>query len=143
MKSYGTHLVVAIMSVFLLASSAVAGDMAGVMMKDGKMIMMENGKPMGPMKHDMTTTNGHTVRPDGTIKMPDGTEMRMKEGQTMTKAGTMTEVGKGMPNHKATGNGKAMPNGKTMPGGQGMPGGPGGPAGPGGKGGMNMEGKDM
>lgn len=31
-----------------------ASDMDGVMMSDGKMMMMKGGKPAGPMDHEMT-----------------------------------------------------------------------------------------
>ena len=87
--------------VFLFASLVAAAEMDGVTMKDGKMMMMMNGKATGPMNHQMTTTNGHKVMPDGTMKMPDGTEMRMQEGQTMTMDGKMTEAGsKAMQGHK-------------------------------------------
>ncbi len=38
----------------LFASHAVANDMDGVMMKDGKMTMMKEGKAAGAMTKDMT-----------------------------------------------------------------------------------------
>ena len=80
----------------LLAFQVVAAGMDGVMMKDGKMITMKDGKSTGPMHQDMLTTNGHKVMPDGTMKMPDGKEMRMKEGQMMAMDGKMMEGGKAM-----------------------------------------------
>ena len=36
------------------------------------------------MDHEVTMTNGCKVMPDGTMKMKDGKEMHMKEGQMMT-----------------------------------------------------------
>ncbi len=96
MMKYGTFVVILFLSVSFLASRAVAAEMDGVMMKDGKMMMMEGGKASGPMNHQMTTTTGHKVMPDGTMKMPDGKEMHMKEGQMMMKDGKMREGGKMM-----------------------------------------------
>lgn len=87
-----TLAVVALLSVSFLASRAVASEMSGVMMKGGKMMMMKTG----PMKHAVTMTNGCKVMPDGTMKMKDGKEMHMAEGQMMMMDGTMMEGGKAM-----------------------------------------------
>ena len=86
----------ALLSVSFLAPRMVVAEMAGVMMKGGKMMMMKDGNTTGPMDHEMTTTNGHKVMPDGTMKMPDGKDMRMQEGQIMTMDGKMMEGGKTM-----------------------------------------------
>lgn len=86
--------VVALLSVSFLASRVEAAD--GIMMKDGKMMMMEDGKATGPMGHEMTMPDGRKVMPDGTMKMKDGKEMRMQEGQMMTMDGKMMEGGKAM-----------------------------------------------
>ncbi|MDB5234300.1 MAG: hypothetical protein JWR44_1293 [Hymenobacter sp.] len=58
------------------------------MMKDGKMTMVKNGKPM-PITHDMTMSDGSMCMTDGTCKMKDGTTMKMKDGQCMMN-GKMT-----------------------------------------------------
>ena len=84
------------LSVSFLASSVVAAEMAGVMMKDGKMMMMKDGKMMGPMDHEMTMSNGTKMMMDGKIMMKDGKEMRMKENQMMTMDGKMMECSKGV-----------------------------------------------
>jgi len=89
--------ILALLCVSFLASRVVAAEMAGVMMKDGKMMMMmKDGKATGPMDHEMTMPNGQKVMPDGTTKMKDGKEMRMQEGQMMTMDGKMMEGGKAM-----------------------------------------------
>ena len=67
------------LSVSFLASSVVAAEMAGVMMKDGKMMMMKDGK-----------------------------EMHMKEGQMMMMDGKMTECCKDMMGDKGMMGGKDM-----------------------------------
>ncbi|NOT58441.1 MAG: hypothetical protein HOP18_27920 [Deltaproteobacteria bacterium] len=90
-----TLAIVALLSVSFPASSVLAAEMVGVMMKDGKMMMMD-GKATGPMDHEMTMPDGHKIMPDGTMKMNDGKEMRMQEGQMMTMDGKMLEGGKDM-----------------------------------------------
>ena len=60
----------------------------GVMMKDGKMMVMKDGKSM-MMDKEMMMKNGTTVMMDGTVKMKDGKTMMMKEGDMMDMAGKM------------------------------------------------------
>jgi hypothetical protein len=88
--------VVALLSVSYLPARVVAAEMAGIMMKDGKMMMMKDGKATGPMDHAMTMPDGHKIMPDGTMKMNDGKEMRMQEGQMMTMDGKMVEGSHGI-----------------------------------------------
>ena len=107
----------------LLAGPLFADDMQGVMMKDGKMMVMADGKATGPMQKEMTTTDGQKVTTDGTIKKADGTTSHMQEGQKMTKDGKMMtahgeqgmEKGMGMKD-KGMGMGKEkMKEGMDMP----------------------------
>ena len=86
----------------LLAGPLFADDMQGVMMKDGKMMAMADGKATGPMQKEMTTTDGQKVTTDGTIKKADGTTSHMKDGQMMMKDGKM------MAAHGETGMEKGM-----------------------------------
>lgn len=79
-----------------LAARLMAADMAGVMMHDGKMMMMRDGKATGPMDHEMIMSDGTKVRPDGMVKMQDGKELHMKNGQMMLMDGKMMEGGKAM-----------------------------------------------
>lgn len=98
-----TLVVAALLSVSLLSSCVeAAADMVGVMMKDGKMMMMKDGKATGPMDREMTMADGSMVMPDGTMKMKDGKETRMKEGEMMTMDGKMMEDGKATEGGKAT-----------------------------------------
>ena len=83
--------VVAVLCMTLLQAHAEAAD--GIMMKDGKMMMITDGKATGPMNHNITMPDGHTVMTDGTMKMKDGTNMRMQEGQMMTLEGKMIAPG--------------------------------------------------
>ena len=82
--------------VSLFASRLLAAEMNGVMMKDGQMMMMMDGKASGPMDHDMTMSDGTKVMKDGMVKMKDGKEMHMKEGQMMMMDGKVMEGGKAM-----------------------------------------------
>jgi len=58
------------------------------MMKDGKMVMVKDGKTM-PMNKDMKMTNGTTCMVNGDCVMKDGTKMKMKEGDCMDMTGKM------------------------------------------------------
>ena len=80
---------IVLLSASLFASRLMAAEMSGVMMKDGKMMMMTDGKATGPMDHDMSMS-------DGTKVMKDGKEMHMKDGQMMMMDGKMMEGGKAM-----------------------------------------------
>ena len=73
---------------------ASAGDMDGIMMEHGKMMMMKMGKPAGPMTSDMTMSNGTKVTMDGTIIMSDGSKDQMKDGEMMMMDGKIMEGGK-------------------------------------------------
>lgn len=93
MNKYGVLAAGVLLS--LLATPLLAGDMQGVMMKDGKMMMMVDGKATGPMEKEMATTDGQKVKTDGTIKKADGTTSHMQEGQMMTNEGKMVKAGMG------------------------------------------------
>ena len=81
-------------AISLAASPVSAAGTEGCMMKDGKMMMMMDGKPTGAMDHEMTMSNGTKVMTDGTMMMKDGTKGHMKDGQMMTMDGKMMEGGK-------------------------------------------------
>lgn len=59
-----------------------------VMMEDGKMMSMMNGKTM-PMEQDMTMKNGTQVMTDGTVKMKNGKTMTLKNGDCVYMDGTV------------------------------------------------------
>jgi hypothetical protein len=80
----------------LIVAQIGAANMDGVMMSDGKMVMMHAGKPAGPMAHQMVMSNGTTVLPDGTVQLKDGTRFHMKNGQMMMMDGHVMEGGKAM-----------------------------------------------
>lgn len=90
---------------FLLASSLKAQDKMDkmdtkmshskqkncVMMEDGKMMQMKDGKTM-MMDHDMKMTNGTMVMTDGTMKMKNGKMKKLKEGDCVMMNGKMTHM---------------------------------------------------
>jgi hypothetical protein len=84
----------------LFAPAPMAARMDGVMMSGGKMMTMREGKPMGPMEHQMTMSNGTTVMPDGTMKMKDGTQTHMKDGQMIMMDGHIMAGGKATGMHQ-------------------------------------------
>lgn len=59
-----------------------------VMMKDGKMWVMKDGKTM-MMDKDMTMSNGTMVSTTGKVTMSDGKSMMMKNGDMMDMEGMM------------------------------------------------------
>ncbi len=60
----------------------------GVVMQDGKMMMVKNGKRT-TLDHAMTMSNGTKIMCDGNYTKEDGTKMLMKEGQHMDMAGNV------------------------------------------------------
>lgn len=91
------HRIIALVAVLLtalsLSANLNAADSDGVMMHDGKMMVMKEGKPSGPMENAMTMSNGTRVMSDGTVKMKDGSEKHMKDGQMMMMDGHMMKGG--------------------------------------------------
>jgi hypothetical protein len=85
--------VIVLLIAFCLTPKVKAADSDGVMMHDGKMMMMKGGKATGPMENAMTMSNGATVMTDGTVKTKDGGETHMKEGQMMMMDGHMMDGG--------------------------------------------------
>jgi hypothetical protein len=73
---------------------AMAGDIDGIMMAHGKMMMMKMGKPAGPMTSDMTMSNGTKVTTAGLMIMRDGTKLEMKDSEMMMMDGKIMEGGK-------------------------------------------------
>jgi hypothetical protein len=100
-----TLLVLAVtMSAMLFASARpMAGGMDGVIMRDGKMMTMKAGKAIDPMTANATMSNGTVVTPDGLVKMPNGHQEQLKDGQMMMMDGTIMEGGNPKPMMKPRG----------------------------------------
>lgn len=89
-----------VLGLALLAVPPLAANMDGVIMSGGKMMMMQMGKPMGPMDHKMTMANGTTVASDGTVRMKDGTVIHLKNGQMVMMDGHIMRGGKATAMHR-------------------------------------------
>lgn len=61
----------------------------GVMMKNGKMMMVKNGQ-FTALDHEMIMKNGTKVMADGTCTKKDGTKMLMKDGEHLDMSGNLT-----------------------------------------------------
>jgi len=91
---YAVVLTVIVLSTSLCPLQLMAAEMTGVMMKDGKMMLMKDGKATGPMDHEMTLSDGTMVMTDGMVKKRDGKEIPMKDGQMLLMDGKMLQGGK-------------------------------------------------
>jgi hypothetical protein len=83
------------LSVSFLTSSVVAAEKDGVIMKDGKVWRMQDGKEIGRMDRETTMSNGTRVMMNGKMMMRDGKELQLQEGQIMMLDGKLMEGGKG------------------------------------------------
>jgi ribosome-binding ATPase YchF (GTP1/OBG family) len=83
------------LSVSFLASSGMAAEKDGVIMKDGKMWRLQDGKEIGRMDREITMSNGTKVMMNGKMMMRDGKELQLQEGQIMMLDGKLMEGGKG------------------------------------------------
>ena len=59
-----------------------------LIMKDGKMMAVRNGKTM-PMKKAMMMPNGSTIKPNGEVITKDGKSMMLKNGTAVGMNGTI------------------------------------------------------
>ena len=82
--------------VLLFAAPAIA-DMDGVMMHDGKMMMMKAGHPATAMDHEVTMSDGTIVDVDGTVKSKDGQTFLLKNGEIIMMDGHLMKGGKAAP----------------------------------------------
>ncbi len=93
MKTLLKTLVVALIALSWI-STGFAGDKMKdcVHMKDGRMMMMKDGKEMA-MEKEMTMKDGTKVMTDGTVMKKDGEKMTMKDGDMMMMNGKMKKGG--------------------------------------------------
>ena len=90
-------LVFALMLIFSSPFATMIFAADGVIMKDGKMMMMKDGKPTAPMTADMPMPDGTTVTTSGVIKMKSGQEEQLKNGEMMLMNGHILKGGKATP----------------------------------------------
>jgi hypothetical protein len=82
------------LSFSFLVVPAMAAEKDGVMMKDGKMVRLQEGKDIGRMDREMIMTNGTRVMMNGKMVLKDGKEGKLQEGQIMMLDGKLIEGGK-------------------------------------------------
>ena len=75
----------------------VVGAMDGVVMRDGRMMMMKDGRATEPMTADITMPDGTKVTTSGVVKMRDGKEKQLNNGAMMLMNGHIMKGGKAMP----------------------------------------------
>jgi hypothetical protein len=83
------------LSVSFLAAPVMAVEKDGVMMRDGKMWRLQDGKEIGRMDRETILTNGAKVAMNGKMMTKDGKEMQIQEGQMVMLDGKMMEATKG------------------------------------------------
>jgi hypothetical protein len=93
----------ALLAMPCMSARSIAAGMDGVIMLHGKMMMMKAGKAMEPMTASMTMSNGAVVMLDGTVKLPGGQVVHLKDGQMMMMDGTIMDGGKPKPMMKPQG----------------------------------------
>ena len=81
----------------LSATFSASADMDGLMMSGGKVVIVHMGKPAAPMEHEMTMSDGSTLKPDGTVLRKDGTEARLQQGDAIMPDGHIMHGGKAAP----------------------------------------------
>ena len=82
------------LSVSFLASTVVAAEKDGVMMKNGKITKMQDGKDIGPMDRATTMANGTKVMMNGKVVTKDGQQSQLQEGHMMMLDGKLVASGK-------------------------------------------------
>ncbi len=80
-----------------LPLAAPARAMDGVIMKNGQMMMMKDGKATAPMPTDIAMPDGTKVTTSGVVKMKDGEEKHLGNGDMMLMNGHLMKGGKAMP----------------------------------------------
>jgi hypothetical protein len=71
--------------------------MDGVVMKDGHMMMMKDGRATEPMTADITMPDGTKVTTSGVVKMRDGEEKQLNNGAMVLMNGHIMKGGKATP----------------------------------------------
>ena len=91
------RLIAAIFLISLLDTVPAAADTDGVMMHDGKMMMMKAGHPATAMDHAVTMSDGTIVEVDGTVKSKDGKTFLLQNGEIILMDGHLMKGGKAAP----------------------------------------------
>ena len=79
------------LSVSFLTSPVMAEEKDGVMMKNGKIAKLSEGRDIGPMDRVTTMANGTKVMMNGKIVTKDGQQSQLEEGQVMMLDGRLID----------------------------------------------------
>lgn len=88
------NITLAVVGLFLsvsFASTVVAAEKDGVMMKNGRIQKMQEGKDIGPMDRMTVMANGTKVMMNGKIMTKDGQQSQLEEGQVMMLDGKLID----------------------------------------------------
>jgi hypothetical protein len=77
--------------VSFLASTGLAAEKDGIMMKNGRIQKMQEGKDIGPMDRMTVMANGTKVMMNGKIMTKDGQQSQLEEGQVMMLDGKLID----------------------------------------------------
>jgi sugar lactone lactonase YvrE len=87
MKQFSTRITILALAMFLSVNVfAQASKENGVTMKQGKMMIITDGKAT-EMKKDHVTSNGTMFKTDGTVVFNTGTSVKMKDGDKLDMNG--------------------------------------------------------
>ncbi len=100
MRKIGSTTCLIILTLFAFAGISNAADENGVIMHDGKVMMLNQGQADGTLSHEMTMDNGIKVMPDGTVMMKDGKEMKMQNGTAIMTDGRIMHGSHAIPMRK-------------------------------------------
>jgi hypothetical protein len=79
------------LSVSFFASTVVAAEKDGIMVKNGRIQKLQEGKDIGPMDRMTTMANGTKVMMNGKIMTKDGQQSQLEEGQVMMLDGKLID----------------------------------------------------
>ena len=79
------------LSLSFLVSPVKAEERDGIMMKNGKVAKMQEGRDIGPMDRVTTMANGTKVMMNGKIVTKDGQQSQLEEGQIMMLDGRLID----------------------------------------------------
>jgi len=80
------------LSVSFLGAPVMAAEKDGIMMKNGKIQKLQEGKDIGPMDRMTTMANGTKVMMNGKIITKDGQQSQLEEGQIMMLDGRLIDA---------------------------------------------------
>jgi len=88
------------LTALLFAGISNADDKSGIIMHDGKVLVLNQGQADGTLSHEITLSDGTRVMPDGTVMMKNGKQVKMRNGTVITTDGHIMHGSHAMPMRK-------------------------------------------